>query len=104
MADKGFGRCRDRRVALLPDPKRFKQKFPLLVAQIVEMVQDGPHGLEHHCRCADCGGSQDGSVEYRNSGLATSAPPQRHLGYVQGLWRVLKIIEEQRSVPKRSAA
>jgi hypothetical protein len=34
MADKGFGRCRDRRVAFLPDPKRFKQKFPSIPSAV----------------------------------------------------------------------
>jgi hypothetical protein len=34
MADKGFGRRRDRRVAFLPDPKRCKQKFPSMPSAV----------------------------------------------------------------------
>jgi hypothetical protein len=38
VADKRFGGRAHRRIAVLPDPKRFKQKVPFLVAEIVEMV------------------------------------------------------------------
>src|SRR5271169_5987597 len=102
VANKHAGRTAHRGISVLPDPKRFEKRLPVLVGKVGKAVQRRADRLDHHLRRAHGSGGQDGAVEHRDRGCGVGRAPQHHPCHMHGLWRIAQIPKDRTDSHPRS--
>ena len=93
VANKHLSCAAHRRIVVLPHPKRFEKRLPVLVGKVAKTVQRSAGRFDHHLRRAHGSGGQDGAVEHRDRGCGIGRAPQHHSCDMQGSWRIAQILE-----------